>query len=444
MIRKSGATEVKAAAQTRFPALGPEWRGPGVSAVSALLAVTGILGCELSSKTAGRDVDALPVMGFTEELRIGSRDDPDFGFSEIGPATVDRDGQIWVLEFQDQTIRVYSPTGDLIRVLGGRGEGPGEFQMVGRTWGVVGDTVWAIDVLLSRITLFDRQGTVLSTGRYERIPVPLQGGRQTGQVRPRALRSDGLFSSSMSGFTSQRDAEESAVGAQDTVRVPRVLYDPSGVVVDTMGWDLFPPRTSETQWLEAGGVRYPVPLPPSADPLQIDLAETRWIIERPVAQSEEPPVFRITRYGGPGDTIFAETCSYHPQPYPAEVLDSVAWENAQSPFGARIGAPEGADVHAVLGALRGAMEFPDFQPPVQGGIGGDDGTLWLEREDMGGETHRWLVIDADGTPRGHLHLPRNWTVSWVNADGFLAIEPDEFDVPWLLKFRIDPVEADYR
>ncbi len=434
MIENSAATQAEPFPEARIDAFSTERRSLGARAVSAALAIAGSAGCGIPSETAGPDVDVLPVLGFTEEFRIGSRDDPEFGFSEIGPATIDRDGQIWVLEFQDQTIRAYSPTGELLRTLGGRGEGPGEFAMVGGLWGVTGDTVWAIDVSLSRITLFDRLGTLLSTGRFERVPVGSHGGRPIGHVLPRALRSDGVFSSRISGFSSR----------QDTVRVPQVLYGPSGGVVDTVGWDLFPPRTRETQWLEVGPVRYPVPLPPSQEPLLIDLAEARWIIDRPVIQSEALPTFRITRFGGPGDTVFAKIYRYHPQPYPAEVLDSMAWEAALSPFGARVGAPEGADVHATFRALRGAMDFPDSQPPVQGGIGGDDGTIWLKREDRGGETDRWLVLDSDGTPRGHLPLPRRWTVSWVSADGFLAIEPDNVDVPWLVKLRIDLAEADYR
>jgi hypothetical protein len=84
------------------------------------------------------------------------------------------------------------------------------------------------------------------------------------------------------------------------------------------------------------------------------------------------------------------------------------------------------------------MDFPELQPPIQAAIGGDDGTLWLRREDLGSEYYRWLLISPDGTPRGHLEVPRGWRVPWISSDEALAIEYDEFDIPWVLRLQIDP------
>jgi hypothetical protein len=116
----------------------------------------------------------------------------------------------------------------------------------------------------------------------------------------------------------------------------------------------------------------------------------------------------------------------------------MAWDNAQGPFGPEFGAPEGADPEVVFRALQKAMDFPDFQPPVQAAIGGNDGTLWMRREDMGGKSYRWLVLSPDGSPRGQLETPRHWTIAWVSTHEFMAVEPDDFDVPWLIKLRIGP------
>jgi hypothetical protein len=72
----------------------------------------------------------------------------------------------------DRQIRVYDEAGTLLRRIGGAGEGPGEFGG-SPSFGVVGDTVWAYDGRLERITLFDRRGNLLSTGRVVSLRIPL-------------------------------------------------------------------------------------------------------------------------------------------------------------------------------------------------------------------------------------------------------------------------------
>jgi len=67
-------------------------------------------------------------------------------------------------------ISLFDAAGVFIRHLGGRGEGPGEFQILHYVW-ARGDTLWASDGLLSRISVFDRGGDVLET-----IPVEVAPG----------------------------------------------------------------------------------------------------------------------------------------------------------------------------------------------------------------------------------------------------------------------------
>jgi hypothetical protein len=63
------------------------------------------------SASDGSDVDALPAYVLEEELRIGDVDDPDLGFSQIGPVDVDRDGSVYVVERTDMQIRVFDEKG---------------------------------------------------------------------------------------------------------------------------------------------------------------------------------------------------------------------------------------------------------------------------------------------------------------------------------------------
>jgi hypothetical protein len=86
--------------------------------------------------------------------------------------------------------------------------------------------------------------------------------------------------------------------------------------------------------------------------------------------------------------------------------------------------------------LRGAMSFPSYQSPVRGHRLGNDGSLWLTREDEAGSTQRWSIIDARGSALGTVDLPRSQYPIRIDGDTFFVIDRDEFDVPWLVQYRL--------
>jgi len=395
--------------------------------------VAGITGCDGSFPGGDEDVSAVPLLTVTEELRIGSVEDPDLGFSRIRDVDVDRDGNIYVAESLDREIRVYDPAGGILHRFGGNGQGPGEF--VNLMWfGVVGDTVWALDPSQTRTTLFDRTGALLSTGTWESVSVTHPTPGTSGLVVPLDMRTDGLFRGAMSIIGLSIGSDQDAPGSQDSLRVPEILFDASGAVVDTIGWDVRPPPgRNRTESVQVGSRQYTVPSPPSDGLLEVTQADGRWVVERTVASSDEVATFSITRFGLTGDTLFDREYRYAPRGYPDEVLDSLASRRATS----RSTGPE-VDVDALRLQIRNAMDFPEFQPPILAGVGGGDGTLWLRREDTGGDLYRWLVIGPNGSPRGHIDLPRRSVVRWVGVGGFVVVEPDEFDVPWVVRFRLEP------
>ena len=89
-----------------------------------------------------------------EVVRIGSTDDPDYGFSRISAVDADADGNVYVVERYDRQARVYSPVGELLQCMGGQGPGPGEFEVLER-FSVKGDSVWAYDPAFRRWTMLD-------------------------------------------------------------------------------------------------------------------------------------------------------------------------------------------------------------------------------------------------------------------------------------------------
>lgn len=397
-------------------------------------------GCSEASGSDGANADAAPLLTLEEVQRIGSVDDPDLGFAAISSVEVDRDGNLYVFEMQQSHLRVYSPDGRLVRTIGRRGEGPGEFRSSPR-FGIVGDTIWTFQTFPRLLTLFDRAGNVLLTSRFEGVTVPL-AGNMNGIAMPYIMRPDGNLVSDMTLFVPNR--EGSSLGANDTVAVPRVLFDVHGSIIDTIGFTPRPPpEPYEPEFIEIESQRFALPRPPRDEPIDITLQDSRIVIARDAPATADAATFSVTRLGFPGDTLRHRAYTYTPKPFSDAVLDTFALRTLGAPNGivamiggvmARPQPPDDPD--AARGVIRSRMSFPAFQPPVQQHFVAADGSLWLRREDAGAATHEWLLLDPEGDLRGVVHLRRTTRPAWASGNSAWLIELDEFDVPWLVGYRI--------
>ena len=409
--------------------------------------------CSRVSGTDDGNIDALPRLFLEEQRRIGDVNDPDIGFSRVAGVDVDRDGNVFVVEGAVPEIRVYGPDGVLARRLGGRGSGPGEFREPPRI-GIHGDTVWTVEAgeVEVRLALFDRRGRVLSTGRTQGVRVSLPASQ--GFVRPRFMRSDGLFTSHLDMVGSSRNDPSSGVNPGDSIPVPHVLFDATGQVTDTIGWAPRPPPrmwsppiqspTRQTS-IEVGGRRYHTPYAPGAVPWWEPLRDGYVVVESPLASSEREGSISVMRFDLVGDTVFTTTLRYRPERWTSEELDSIAVRASRfEPGGmapyipARDGGPPPApdDWPAVARRLRDAMDFPEFKLPIQTVWVGGDESVWLLRTGAQGAPLQWIVLDARGRPEGMMQLPRGVRVLWRNQDLVWASALDENDVPWLVCYRI--------
>ena len=98
-------------------------------------------------------------------------------FQGVSQAFRMADGTIVVVDRRASQVSLFNPAGVFIRNLGGRGEGPGEFQFLQHVW-ASGDTIRASDTVLSRISVFDRGGNVLET-----IPVEVAPGKGSASAQ---------------------------------------------------------------------------------------------------------------------------------------------------------------------------------------------------------------------------------------------------------------------
>lgn len=385
------------------------------------------------------DMDGLRQLTATPDMRIGSVDDPDVGFSRLGYVDVDADGNIYALEMLDNQIRVYSPDGRIVRRIGRSGSGPGEFESAPR-FGIQGDTLWALDGRAGRITLFDRTGNVLSTGTTNGLRVPLPTGY--GYVLPMSMRPDGTFTSSLSRVAVSANDPATGVQAGDSIPVPRVRFDAAGSILDTIGWAPTPPprlvppaaHRPERQRITFAGREYTVPEPPSELPRWHDLDDGYISVEVPYATTPDAGTITVSRIGLTNDTVYSRVLNYQPQPFTAAQLDSAALRGARGPM-MLSGPAQAAPAPELVSVMRTALRFPEFSLPVRTSWIAQDESVWLQREEPGTNA-RWIVLGPDGTLRGEVQLPAGSRPLWNRGDTLWVSEPDELDVPWLVRYRI--------
>jgi hypothetical protein len=406
-------------------------------------------GCDRAAALARDSIDGLPLLEIEEVQRIGDADDPDVGFSRIVGFDIDRDGNLFVGEATASEIRVYTAAGQLLRRIGRRGDGPGEFSGAPR-FGLVGDTLWTISGSGNRLALFDREGGLLSTGLTPGVTVLLPG-TAVGTILPRAMRPDGKFLGWFSRISSSRNRPPSNVQPTDRIAWPLVLFDASGVVVDTAGWAGRPPPGMwrppaeddiRLDLIQVGDRRVFLPSPPSALPWWLQLMDGYLVISQPMASSSEGGTIAVTRFGLNEDTVYSRTLRYTPEPYESVELDSIAYRAARGeaggfvPYNPNEPAPIPDNLDEIAGRIRSEMRFPELKRPMGNAWVANDGSLWLNRQDRGDGVARWVLLDVEGFPTAELELPSNVQPLWASGDTFWASVPDALDVPWVVRYRI--------
>ena len=108
------------------------------------------------------------------DVTIGVADgDERYLFGRIADARLLPGDRVAVSDLQAATIRIYGLDGEFRLAIGGKGEGPGEFDWLGRLW-LEGDTLAAYDDGLVRVSWFRLAGDLLDTRQlYPALGTPL-------------------------------------------------------------------------------------------------------------------------------------------------------------------------------------------------------------------------------------------------------------------------------
>lgn len=345
-----------------------------------------------------------------EELRIGTVEGtgPD-AFGNVGGVFVDGPGRIHVVESQAREIRVFDVNGAPIRILGGEGEGPGEFRFIaGMAWDNTG-TMWVVDFLNGRYTRYDTVGVVVGTARREsrfmRIG-PFRGG-----ITPEGVLYDTdlhvpagsdhlpplMLAAGMGGSRLILRAMLSLDGApvSDTVELPVTSTEP--VTFRTEGAMIGSPYNTSVHWT-------------------FDPRGSLW-----VGQSD---AYRIEQHTLDGVRRLVIDRDYSPVPVTADEVD--AWVQS-----------DGAARFRERGGRIDASQLQDVKPIFDGFVVDDTGYLWV-RLGSRADAVRFDVFDPEGRYLGVVEGVTGMVrlAPVIRGDRFYAVLRDSLDVPYVVRYRI--------
>lgn len=338
----------------------------------------------------------------TPTLRIGLVDGPaEYVFQDIRDISRLRTGAVVVLD-RGGRVALFDNTGQWVRDLGGRGEGPGEYVQPLQVF-VFGDTIAVRDPALRRITFYEPSGEVLEVRRFEAGSAARPVGRIAG------------------GWVAELESGQ--------------LTDPAparGVLVRLNGGEV------STDTLMGP---YPVP-------------EFGWqVVSEDRGHMVNPPVFSIWPPWATNDSSLAWSPGTEPRIEhrltSGELLRVVTWPEEPRP-------PADADreryfeswMHQfeppedVARQHRGEADFAERIPLVtrlvaddrgQVWAGGFDPTNWL-RDSVGSS---WLVFGGDGRLRRAVAFPAGFELVEVRNGAALGVRQTELGIHLVEQYDVD-------
>jgi hypothetical protein len=337
-------------------------------------------------------VDPAPILDLA---RSGAG--PDHEFYRVRDATRLPNGSLAVVNEGSAEVRFYSQAGAFHGSVGGKGDGPGEFQRPISVERYRGDSLVVFDYWGRRATVLDPVHQVARTATFA-----------TPFTHELHALPDGRFILSVNSLLT-RDA---SVGR---VRVPQplLLVSAEGVEHDTI---TVVPGLEEFVFEEGSGI------PP------LGRTGSAVVVPDGVATSDgEGVVVRVYALGGALRRILR--VPGHPLDAPASVRDSIrkALEGSEGPDFIR------------AAALEMSKAVPARFPGISDLIVDSEGYLWAAEyhpRQVSGQPRGWLVFDSGGAWEGRVTLPADFDAFEIGPDYVLGRQRDALDVETVQLLRL--------
>jgi hypothetical protein len=171
------------------------------------------------------------------EVRIGMLEgEAPYQFSRIAFAARLGDGRVVVADGASREIRYFDSQGEFIQHVGGRGQGPGEFEALTQLWLLEEDILLVYDQSLRRVTRISADGVTQDTRSAAELLTVGSEGALGGPASDRqvvGVLDDGRF---VVGYSLDPDSRLASVVHTDTLSFPYqiLLSDSEGGNVDTV------------------------------------------------------------------------------------------------------------------------------------------------------------------------------------------------------------------
>lgn len=341
-----------------------------------------------------------------EDLRIGGAEDGPTSFNDVRDIAVDAKGQIFILDFKTQEIRLFDPTGKFVRLVGRTGAGPGEFNEPNGIVLAPDGTLWVNDYNNARFDIFKGDG---SFARQMLVPGWGYGWRWG------------------STFDHQGRLME-VIPIRPTASSPRSSgvrrFDPKTAKWDTLKLPAcFPSKGGPGQWSWSyrtanGGGIISVPFAPSVT-YQVNPTSAAWC-----GSGTE---YHITQLElGTGRTLTEIVRPATPVPIPTKVRDS-----------ALVSLRERA-AKLPAGTIDLSM-VPQNYPIFSAFTVDDQDRLWAFRRSPGGG----IAIDVwtrSGVQVATMAFPsavQVWDTKVIRGNKFYGLILDEDGVPFVVRYRVE-------
>lgn len=125
---------------------------------------------------------------FEEEMTIEAEDENgNMLFYRPSGILVDREDNIYVADYRDAVIKVFDSRGGFLRVIGRKGQGPGENQVITEMAWLPDDRLLVFDHRSRRSSLFDRQGRFIASHPWQQSHFQLFWADEAGYLTEETL-----------------------------------------------------------------------------------------------------------------------------------------------------------------------------------------------------------------------------------------------------------------
>jgi hypothetical protein len=348
----------------------------------------------LAACTGGDRSSGPPTIQAVADMVYGA-DTGTVTFGDIRRLAVDASGRLYAPDGQDAVIRVFDSLGTLVRSIGRRGQGPGEFSLLlGVATGPKGH-LFAYDAQLFRITELDTSGAVLAA--YT-LPVQSFGFLWEGGIDSAGRLLDRQTIRSDSGFTQIVRRVVLSTGVIDTMPFPKCDLLPHRSFAFPHGFMSVPYAARGITWLDPSG--------------------SIWCANTDRAVAHRAPFGAAV----PVDSFVSTATSQRVTPE----------ERAKAIADAEKFKKRAGDANLDYGMI------PDVKAVLQGLNRDAEGRLWMQLVDsVGPVLHvfnpdgRWIArVRLDHEPAEYHHLA-------FHGSHVYAVGTDSLGAPVVYRFRVD-------